>query len=117
MKPIDCELLAFRIGALIADAEKLGIVFTVERMPVPPLAMGNAHNLIQFRPIRGEEKQRVAARLPPTGQTSPTTWRGWSMLSFCAYKAESILRCKYGLLTAVNSSATIEPTNNPEPKP
>lgn len=39
---------------LISLAQRVGVVVTIERQPLKPLAMGHAEYVIETRPVRGE---------------------------------------------------------------
>lgn len=43
-----------RFGQLIAAAERAGLVVTLERRPLQPLAMGHAEYVFETRPVRGK---------------------------------------------------------------
>jgi hypothetical protein len=41
-----------RFAALVKQAEDAGLIVTIERQPLKPLAMGNAQTVIDIRPAR-----------------------------------------------------------------
>lgn len=47
--PADVERAAQR---LIAEAERLGVVLTVEQVPLKPLAMGHYETIVSVQPAR-----------------------------------------------------------------
>ena len=40
---------------LVQEAERLGVVLTVEQVPLQPLAMGNYETVVGVRPARSKE--------------------------------------------------------------
>ena len=50
----DKALIQALAEALLSEAEKLGVVVTIERQPCAPLAMGNHHPVICVWPHRKE---------------------------------------------------------------
>ena len=41
--------------ALIAEAQRLGLVITIEQRPLQPLAMGHHETVAMVRPARGQQ--------------------------------------------------------------
>lgn len=47
-----------RFAALVKQAEDAGLIVTIERQPLKPLAMGNAQTVIDIRPARDSKAAR-----------------------------------------------------------
>jgi hypothetical protein len=55
--PADVERAAQR---LIAEAERLGLVLTIEQVPLKPLAMGHYESVVSVMPARKAAAQESA---------------------------------------------------------
>ena len=49
-----------RFATLVKQAEDAGLIVTIERQPLKPLAMGNAQTVIDIRPARDSKAHRQA---------------------------------------------------------